>query len=102
GAVIKVTLLPSDVTPIASWIADATRGIDHEVVGRAGVGVLLVRVGGTAAAQARILAGLRERLPPGRGSAVLVHGSDELRSTIDGWGPIGDGLALMRAIKHQF
>jgi glycolate oxidase FAD binding subunit len=102
GAVIKVTLLPSDVAPIATWLADATRGIDHEVVGRAGVGVLLLRVAGDAVGQARILAALRERLPIGRGSAVLVRGSDELRSMIDGWGPIGDGLALMRAIKHQF
>ena len=37
-----------------------------------------------------------------RGSAVLVRGSDELKSRVDIWGPIGDGLAVMRAIKRQF
>jgi glycolate oxidase FAD binding subunit len=102
GAVIKVTLLPSEVAATVSWLDEAMRGIDHEVVGRAGVGVLLVRIGGDNARQARALAELRARLPLGRGSAVLVRGSDELKSMVDVWGPIGDGLTLMRAVKQTF
>jgi glycolate oxidase FAD binding subunit len=102
GAVIKMTLLPTDVAPTVSWLDDVMRGIDHEVVGRAGVGVLLARIGGGSAGQARVLTELRARLPLGRGSAVLVRGSDELKSMIDVWGPIGDGLALMRAVKQTF
>lgn len=102
GAVIKVTLLPSEVAATVSWLDDAMRGTDHEVVGRAGVGVLLVRIGGDSAGQARALAELRARLPPGRGSAVLVRGSDELKSMVDVWGPMGDGLTLMRAVKQTF
>jgi len=33
---------------------------------------------------------------------VIVKGSPELREHVDVWGPIGDGLALMKAVKQQF
>jgi FAD/FMN-containing dehydrogenase len=102
GAVIKVTLLPGDVAPTVQWLGDAMRGVDHEVVGRAGVGVLLARIGGDSAGQARVVSELRARLPLGRGSTVVVRGSEELKSMIDVWGPIGDGLPLMRVVKQTF
>jgi glycolate oxidase FAD binding subunit len=102
GAVIKITLLPGDIATTLTWLADVTRGVDYEVVGRAGVGALLARVGGGADAQARVLTDLRARIRPQAGSAVLVRGSDELKTQVDVWGPIGDGLAVMRAIKRQF
>jgi glycolate oxidase FAD binding subunit len=102
GAVIKLTLVPAEVAPTLAWLAGATRDATYEVIGRAGVGVLLARVGGDVDTQVRVLAGLRERLPPPAGSAVLVRGSDELKSRVDTWGPIGDGLSVMRAIKRQF
>lgn len=102
GAVFKVTLVPSAVGPTLDWLADTARGADYEVIGRAGVGVLLARVGGDVECQVRVLNGLRERLPPHAGSAVLVRGSDELKSRVDIWGAIGDGLAVMRAVKQQF
>jgi len=102
GAVIKVALLPTDIPATLGWLADAASGADYDVVGRAGVGVLLARIGGDAAHQARLLNGLRDRLPPQRGSAVLLRGSDALKSSVDPWGPIGDGLAVMRTLKHRF
>ena len=71
-------------------------------IGRAGVGVLLSRVGGDAPRQARIITALRDRLPQERASAGVVRGSSELRSLIDRSGPIGDSVALMRAIKQRF
>ena len=63
---------------------------------------MLARAGGDVERQARVLTGLRQRLPVGIGSAVLVRGSDDLRARVDSWGPMGDGLAVMRAIKGQF
>ena len=102
GAVIKITLLPSDVAPTLAWLADATHGLDYELIGRAGAGVFLARVGGDADAQASVLTDLRARIRPLSGSAVLVRTSDELKSRVDVWGPIGDGFAVMRAIKRQF
>ena len=102
GAVFKVTMLPADVAPTVAWLSGLSRDIDHDIVGRAAVGVLLVRVGGSDESQARLLAALRERIRPGRGSAVVVRGSDSFRTMIDPWGPLGDGVALMQSIKKQF
>jgi FAD/FMN-containing dehydrogenase len=102
GAVFKVTLLPSDVAPTVQWLSETLQCLDHDVVGRAGIGVLLVRVGGSDDTQARVLNDLRARLPVGRGSAVVVRASDALRSRVDAWGPLGEGLPLMRAIKQRF
>jgi glycolate oxidase FAD binding subunit len=102
GAVVKITLLPGAVASTLTWLADATQGCEFDVVGRAGVGVLLARIGGDVERQARALSGLRERLPPPTGGAVLVRGSDDLKSRVDPWGPLGGGLGVMRAIKRQF
>jgi glycolate oxidase FAD binding subunit len=102
GAVVKITLLPGDVASTLTWLAEATQGCEVDVVGRAGVGVLLARIGGDVERQARVLSGLRERLPAPTGSAVLVRGADDLKARVDSWGPVGGGLGVMRAIKRQF
>ena len=102
GAVVKVTLLPAAVGSTLTCLADVAAGADCDIVGRAGVGVLLVRVGGDIDSQVRVIAGVRARLPPRASSVVVVRGSDELKSRVDIWGPIGDGVSVMRAIKHQF
>ena len=100
GAVIKLTLLPSDLSATLAWLAST--GEAWEMIGRAGVGALLLRVDGDAAVQARVLKDLRARFAPGRGSAVLVRGSEVLKALVDVWGPPGDSLPLMRAVKQQF
>lgn len=103
GAVIKLTLRPGDLGGALAWLTSvAARPVDHEVVGRAGLGVLLVRLGGDVPAQAQLITELRARFPAGRGSAVLLRGNPELKRLIDVWGPIGDGLPIMRAVKQQF
>jgi glycolate dehydrogenase FAD-binding subunit len=102
GAVVKITLLPSTVPATLAWLADAMHGCEFDVVGRAGVGVLLARIGGDVERQARVLTALRERLPAPTGSVVLVRGSDDLKSRVDPWGPLGGGIGVMRAIKRQF
>jgi glycolate oxidase FAD binding subunit len=102
GAVVKITLLPGAVASTLTWLADAMQGCEFAAVGRAGVGVLLTRIGGDVERQARVLSGLRERLPPPTGGAVLVRGSDDLKSRVDPWGPLGGGFGVMRAIKRQF
>jgi glycolate oxidase FAD binding subunit len=102
GAVVKVTMLPTEVAPTIAWLLQTLRGVDYAVVGRAGVGVLLARIGGTADSQARVVTELRARHPAGRGSVTIVRGSDHLCRLVDPWGPLGDGFALMRSIKKQF
>ncbi|HZT77731.1 MAG TPA: FAD-binding oxidoreductase [Vicinamibacterales bacterium] len=102
GAVVKLTLMPVDVGPTIAWLAETLRGVDWEAVGRAAVGVLLVRIGGDAAHQAHTIAALRARVPEGRGSLVVLRASDDLKRAVDVWGPAGDALPVMRAIKQQF
>lgn len=102
GAVIKVTLLPTELGPMLDWIGEVARDVQWDATGRAGMGVLLLRLGGTAAQQAALVAALRARIPDGRGSAVIVRADDELKRAVDVWGPVGDALGVMRAIKQQF
>ena len=102
GAVVKVTMLPTEVGPTLDWTGETLRDVEWEAVGRAGIGVLLLRVAGTAAQQAAFVTALRARIPTGRGSAVIVRADDELKRAVDVWGPAGDSLAVMRAIKQQF
>ena len=64
--------------------------------------MLLVRIGGDVSRQAPTIAGLRARFAPGTGSAVIVRGSDDLKRLVDVWGPAGDTLPVMRAVKQQF
>jgi glycolate oxidase FAD binding subunit len=102
GAVLKVCVMPTEVGPTLKWLDETERHCDWEAVGRAAVGVLLVRVGGDVAQQAAAIAGLRARIPPGRGSVVVVRAGDELKRVVDVWGTGGDALPLMRAIKREF
>ena len=100
GAVVKVSVLPTELPGLLRWLSQSSGST--EVSGRAGLSVFLARIGGSAEAQARLISGLRDMSPPGRGSVVIVRGSPELKSLVDVWGPIGDGLPLMRAVKQQF
>jgi glycolate oxidase FAD binding subunit len=102
GAVVKLSVLPSEVSATLASLASFIGSADYVAAGRAGLGVFLVRIEGDAEAQSRAIAGLRAALPAGRGSAVIVRGSAELRARTDVWGAIGDGLPLMRAVKRQF
>jgi glycolate oxidase FAD binding subunit len=102
GTIAKVTLLPSDVIPALDWIAGSSDGLTYEIAGRAALGVLFLRLDGPVEAESRLLTSLRERIDRGRGSVVLLRASDELKDAVDVWGPPGDALPLMRAVKHAF
>ena len=104
GTLVKLSTVTTELFPTLVWLRDgaATEGVEMAVAGRAGLGVVDVRLDGPVDAQARLVAALRERLPVGRGSAVIRRGVPALRRTIDAWGPIGDGMPMMTAIKRQF
>jgi len=48
------------------------------------------------------LAGLRTELAPYDGSAVVLRAPAAVRDRLDHWGPVGDGLDLMRRVKERF
>jgi glycolate oxidase FAD binding subunit len=101
GAVVKIALLPTGLAPMLDLFASSACG-PIDVAGRAGLGVLLVRLGGRAADQAHLIATVRERSASGRGSAVVLRASDELRALVDPWGPMGDAFRVMQSIKRAF
>ena len=104
GTLVKLSTVPAHLFPTLVWLRDraAQDGIEMAAAGRAGLGVVDVRLDGPLEAQAGLIAALRERLPIGRGSAVIRRGDAELRQRIDAWGAIGEGMRVMMAIKRQF
>jgi len=104
GTLVKLSTVPAELFPTLIWLRDraATDGMQMAAAGRAGLGVVDVRLDGPLDAQAGLVDKLRERLPGGRGSAVIRRGEPALRRSIDAWGPIGDGMRVMMAIKRQF
>jgi glycolate oxidase FAD binding subunit len=102
GALLKVSVLPTEIAPTLTLIDGLAGSGGYSAAGRAGAGVFLLHLSDGVQLQKRVIDGLRDALPLGRGSAVVVKGSPELRTHVDVWGPIGDGLALMQAVKQQF
>ena len=104
ATLVKLTTAPAELFPtIAAVRAQAAGvGVGVSVAGRAVLGVADLKLEGTAAAQASLISHVREQLPPGRGAAVIRRAGGSLRRAIDAWGPIGDSLAVMQAIKRQF
>lgn len=102
GALMKVSVLPTELAETLSSLSRLSGSGGYAAAGRAGLGVFLARIGGDAALQKHVIGGLRDRLPHGRGSVVIRHASPKLKAEVDVWGPIGDGLPLMRAVKQQF
>ena len=102
GALLKVSVLPTDLAETLTVIERLAGKRGYIAAGRAGAGVFLLRITEEVQLQKRVIDGLRDALQIGRGSAVIVKCSPELRAHVDVWGPIGDGLALMKAVKQQF
>ena len=103
GTLVKLATRPTELVPTLVRLRDACKrdAVEMAAAGRAALGVVEVRLKGSAAAQARIIEQLRESLPPGEGSAVVRQAEPELRRLVDPWGPIGDALPIMQRIKAQ-
>ena len=104
GTLVKLATVPAELFPTLVWLRGRTAdaGIELAAAGRAGLGVVDLRLDGPLEAQAAIVSELRARLPLGRGSAVIRRGEPELRRQAGAWGPIGDALPVMQAIKRRF
>jgi glycolate oxidase FAD binding subunit len=102
GALLKVSVLPTELADTLNVIERLAGKRGYIAAGRAGAGVFLLRITEEVQLQSHVVSGLRDALQIGRGSAVIVKSSPELRTHVDVWGPVGDGLALMKAVKQQF
>jgi glycolate oxidase FAD binding subunit len=101
-ALLKVSVLPTELAGTIALIEQLAGRRGYRAAGRAGAGVFHLCIIGDVELQKRVINGLRDSLPPGRGSAVLVKSPPGLRNQVDVWGPLGDGLPLMKAVKQQF
>jgi glycolate oxidase FAD binding subunit len=101
-ALLKVSVLPGDLAGTLTLIEQLAGSGGYAAAGRAGAAVFQLCILGEVQAQKRVIDGLRDALPLGRGSAVVVKSPPELRTHVDVWGPVGDGLAVMKAVKQQF
>ena len=104
GTLVKVSTLTTATVPTLSWLRDACRdrNVELSAQGRAGLGVVDVRMDGGVETQAQLIRELRDRFDVGDGSAVIRRAVAELRRSVDPWGPIGSGLPVMQAIKQRF
>jgi glycolate oxidase FAD binding subunit len=102
GCVVKISTLRSQLPSLVGWIRDAAGRTDCELVGRAGVAVLLLRLDGEEAEQERLVTQLRARFKPGEGHVTLLRASPSLKTRVDASGSVGDALQLMQIIKRQF
>jgi glycolate oxidase FAD binding subunit len=93
--------MPTELAATLTLLDGLAAG-SYSASGRAGLGVFVLHLNGDTAALKKIVAGLRESLPAGRGSAVVMKGPVDFRKQVDVWGPIGDGLPLMKAVKQRF
>lgn len=102
GAVARVTLLPANLTPALDAIASASIDGGCDLIGRAGLGVLLVRLDGDASSQASAISSLRAAVLPLGGTVAVLRASPELAAAVDAWGPMGDAFRVMQSVKRAF
>ena len=104
GTIVKLVIMPAELSSTLAWLdaAAKTRQPDYVVIGRAALGVLHVGLHGAVSAQAACVTALRERLPVGRGSVTIQRADPELKTLVDVWGPVGDSLRVMQAVKRRF
>jgi glycolate oxidase FAD binding subunit len=93
GAIVRASWMPADL-PAA--LKGATRVT--ELAGRAAVGAGLIRIDGDVRTQAAAIEQLRQSTS--FRNVVIVRGSDELKSIVDVWGPLGDRERLFASLKH--
>jgi glycolate oxidase FAD binding subunit len=102
--IVKLAVLPTDVGEMLSR-ADAAataQRIQYAAVGRAALGIIVVRLDGDPSAQAAVVSELRREAIARRGSAVLLAAPPDLHARLGTWGPGADTAPIMRAVKAQF
>jgi glycolate oxidase FAD binding subunit len=104
GVLLKATLPPSR---LAEAVLEGSRaaldaGVRVAVVAEAGNGVVRFHLRAGADETARVVGALRVFVTSVRGYLVVAAAPPDVKRAVDVWGPVGDGLPLMRRIKAEF
>jgi glycolate oxidase FAD binding subunit len=111
GTLLRLAVLPTHVADMLEQVerVSARHGIEYRAGGRAALGVLLCRLGGSATeprsdqeTHATAVEELRRKARAGGGSAVIVSAAPAVKAHVDPWGEVGDALPVMRAVKNRF
>jgi glycolate oxidase FAD binding subunit len=112
GTVVRLAVLPTEVADMLEHVerVSARHAIEYLAGGRAALGVLFCRLGGSGTtgspsdcdAHAAAVEELRRKARAGGGSAVIVSAAPAVRALVDPWGEVGDALPMMRAVKTRF
>ena len=98
GSVVKIALLPADLDAVLGVVRRAAGDMPLEIVGRGGLGILLVRLEGDVDGRSRAISLLRKDLNRGRASIVVLR-ADRALSRPD----VTDGAAaVMQSIRRAF
>ena len=104
GTIVKLAVLPTDVAAMLSCVERlaAAQRVEYDAIGRAALGIVLVRLGGDPAPIAALVPELRREATARRGSAVLLSAPAEAKATLGVWGAASDAAPIMRAVKARF
>lgn len=97
----KISLLPADTAKTLDSLKAIgdSRKVNWQIVLQA-TGIGMLRLEGQPAQLSAAKKHLRTELQSSSGALIVLRRPPELHS-IDAWGNPGDGISLMRAVKHQ-
>jgi glycolate oxidase FAD binding subunit len=102
GCVLKVSLLPAQLMSFAEWLRNTLGQASWELVGRAALGVMLLRVDGPPAEQEQLVALTRARVEAGAGHVSALRADPRLKARLGPPEQGSDALRLMQTIKRRF
>jgi glycolate oxidase FAD binding subunit len=102
GCVVKLSLLPTRIVPIADWLQKMLPETKWELIGRAGLGVLLLRLDANEDDLERYLIELQSQFARGDLFMSVLRASPTLKRRLAAREAQTNALSLMQAIKRQF
>ena len=96
GVVVRASWLPANLAAVLGELRAGKTSLS--MVGRAAVGAGLISIDADVDTQARVIERLRQS--PVLGHVVVLRGSADLKAQVDVWGPMGDRVPLLAAVKR--
>ena len=96
GAVVRASWLPASLAAVLGELRAS--GASIGLAGRAAVGAGLITIDADVDTQTRLIGRLRQS--PVVGNVVVLRGNADLKAQVDVWGPMGDRVPLLAAVKR--